>query len=120
MARTALTPVTTAAAGVVLAAAAAVDAVNGNSFVNTGRELIEITNGSGSPITVTFITTQTYNIGAVTYAIADLAVTIAAGVTKACGPFDKTLFNDSATGTVGVDFSSGTTVTARVISLGTA
>lgn len=119
MARTALTVTTTAAAGVVLPAPVAVDAPNGNQFVNTGREQIEVTNGSGSPITATFTTNGVYTVGAVQYAIADLVVTIAAGATKACGPFDKTLFNDG-TGLVLVDWSSGTTVTARVVSLGTA
>jgi hypothetical protein len=84
------------------------------------RSIIEITNGgSGSPVTATFITNGTYLVGAVAYAIADLAVAIASGTTKVCGPFDTTLFN-SATGTVQVDWSSGTSMTARVITLGTA
>lgn len=118
MARTAIIPVTSAAAGTVLSAAAAVDAVNGNSFVNpTGRAIIEITNGSGSPITATFITNGTATFGGVQYAIADVAVSIAAGASKVCGPFDKTLYND-ATGVVQVDWSSGTTVTARAIEVG--
>jgi hypothetical protein len=119
MARTALAVVTTAAAGVVLPAAAAVDAVNGNSFPNTGREQIEVTNGSGSPITMTVTANGKYTVGAVQYPVAPLVVTIAAGVTKGCGPFDKGLFNDG-TGSVDLDWSSGTTVTARVVSLGTA
>lgn len=119
MARTTLTVTTSAAAGVVLPAAAAVDQPNGNQFTNTGRELIEITNGSGSSITVTIVTNGVYTVGAVQYPIADLAITIAAGVTRVCGPFDKTLFNDG-TAQVLIDYTSGTTVTARVISLGTA
>lgn len=119
MARTSLTVTTTAAQGAVLPAMAAVDQPNGNQFLNTGRELIEVTNGSGSTITVTFITNGVYTVGTVQYAIADSAQTIAAGATKAFGPFDKTLYNDG-TGQVLVDYTSGTTVTARVISLGTA
>lgn len=120
MARTALTPTTSAAAGTTLPAAVAVDQPNGNQFLNpTGRAIIEVTNGSGSSITATFITNGVYSVGSIQYAIADLVVTIAAGVTRVCGPFDKTLFNDG-TGNVQVDWSSGTTVTARVIEVGSA
>lgn len=119
MARTTLTVTTTAAAGVVLPAPAAVDAPNGNQFVNSGREQIEITNGAGSPVTATVTTNGVYTVGAVQYPVADLAITITNGTSKACGPYDKTLFNDG-TGQVLIDWSSGTTITARVISLGTA
>jgi hypothetical protein len=119
MAATAYTPTVSAAAGTVLAAPAAVDAANGNSWVNTNREIIEITNGAGAPITATFTTYGTYDVGSVAYAIADLAVTIVNGTTKVCGPFDRTLFNDPD-GLVIVNWSSGTTITARVITLGTA
>jgi hypothetical protein len=118
VARTAIVPVTSAAAGTVISAPAAVDAANGNSFVNpTGRAIIEITNGAGSPITATFITNGVATYGGVNYAIADLAVTVTNGTSKVCGPFDKTLFNDG-TGVVQVDWSSGTSVTARVIEVG--
>lgn len=119
MPRSSLTVQTTAASGVVLAAATAADGANGNEFVNDGRTLIEITNGSGSSITATFITNGTYNVSSVAYPIADLAVAVAASTTKACGPFDRTLFN-SATSTVQVDWSLAASVTTRVISLGTA
>ena len=120
MPRTAFAPTTTAAAGQTLPAAAAVDAANGNSFPNpTGRALIEITNGAASNINVTFITNGVYTVGAVQYTIADLVVLVVNATTKVCGPFDKTLFNDG-TGSVLVDYSSGTTITARVIELGTA
>jgi hypothetical protein len=119
MARTTLTVQTTAASGIVAAAATAVDQPNGNKFTNDGRTWIEIINGAGTTLTVTFITNGTYNVQAVAYPIADLAPTIAGTTTKVFGPFDKTLFNDS-NGDVNVDFSSGTTVTARVFALGTA
>ena len=81
--------------------------------------VIEITNGSGSPITATFVTYGSYTVGSKAYAIADNAVTIAAGATKGVGPFDKTLYNNPATGMVEVTFSSATTVTGRVTALGT-
>lgn len=118
MTATAFSVVTSAASGTVISASASVDAGNGNSFVNTGREYIEITNGAGSGINVTFITQGTYNVGAVAYAIADLVVAVTNGTSKVCGPFDKTLFNDT-NGLVQITWSSGTTITARVISLGT-
>jgi hypothetical protein len=105
MARTSLTPVTSTASGATITAAVAVDAANGNQFTNpTGRAIIEITNGAGSPITVTFVTNGVYTVGSVQYPIADLAVTIGATTTKVCGPFDKTLFNDG-TGLVQVDWT---------------
>ena len=119
MARSSLTVQTTAASGIVLAAAAAVDGSNGNEFANDGRTFIEVTKGAASSITATFVTNGTYNVGAVAYPISDLAVVLASSTTKAMGPFDKTLF-DSASGTVEINWSSGTSVTARVISLGTA
>lgn len=115
---TALTVTTSAKTGTVLPAASAVDGVNGNRFTNTGREKIEIINGAGAPITVTFLTTLQYQ----GYAIDDQPVTVANGTTKICGPFDTALFNDTtedAAGAVHMTFSSGTTVTARVTRLGT-
>jgi hypothetical protein len=121
MARTVFTPITTTAHGTVLAAAAAVDAVNGNQFANpTGRAIIEITNGAGSPITVTFTTFSSWNVSpTVTYAVADDAQTVTNGTSKVFGPFNTQLMNDTG-GNVLVDWSSGTSVTARVIELGSA
>ena len=118
MARSVLTPVTTSASGSVLAAPAAVDAGNGNEFTNAGRTLIEIVNGSASAVSATFVTNGTYSVGSTSYAIADLVVAIAPSATKSCGPFDTTLFN-SATNTVEVNWSQGTSITARVTALGT-
>lgn len=114
MPRTALTVTTTAKTGTVQPALVAVDAVNGNSFANTGREIITINNGAGAPITVTFVTTLTYS----GYAIADEVQTVTNGTAKDFGPFDTALFNNAVDGTLGVDYSSGTTITARVTRLG--
>jgi hypothetical protein len=120
MAFSSLSPVTTAAAGTVISAPVSVDGSNGNEFINDGRTMIEVTNaGTGAPVTATFVTYGTYNVGAVAYAIADQVVTIASGTSKAVGPFDTTLFN-STTSTVQVTWSSATSMTARVITLGTA
>src|SRR6185436_9405795 len=118
MARSPFTPVTSSASGSVQSAPAAVDAANGNEFANAGRTSIEITNSSASSITATFVTNGTYSVGAATYAIADLAVAVAASATKVCGPFDTTLFN-SATNTVEVNWTSGTSITARCTTMGT-
>lgn len=117
MAFTALTVTTSAKTGTVQPAATAVDGTNGNRFTNTGREIIEIINGAGAPITVTFLTALTYQ----GYTISDQAVTVTNATTKICGPFDTALFNDTSedsSGAVHMTFSSGTTITARVTRLG--
>lgn len=117
MARTVMPVTTTARAGVVVPAATAVDAVNGNQFVNTGREVLQVTNGGASPITVTFTAQAGFSVGTATYPVTNPTGTVTNGTTKQFGPFDKGLFNDP-TGNVWVDWSSGTTVTALVTSLG--
>ncbi len=116
---TALTPINSTAPGTVLTASAAVDNTNGNKFANpTGRAIIEITNGSGSTLNATFTTQANYNVvgtnGSVSYAVADINVAVTNATSKVCGPFDKSLYND-ANGNVIVNFSSGSSVTARVI-----
>lgn len=111
---TALTVTTSAKTGVVQPAMTAVDASNGNSFVNTGRETVEINNGGGAPITVTFVTTLTYQ----GFPIGDQTVSVTNGTVKICGPFDTALFNDQSSGVVEIQYSSGTSVTARVTKLG--
>ena len=116
---TTMSPTTVTSDGVTLAAAAAVDGTNGNQFTNDGRTMIEVTNGSGSSIVATFVTYGSYTVGSKAYAIADSPVSVAAGATKGVGPFDKTLYNNPATGMVEVTWSLGTSVTARVIALGT-
>lgn len=124
MPRTAFTPNACTAHGTVLAASVAVDQPNGNSFPNpSGRALIEITNAAGSPITVTFTTSANYitmnGATQVTDAVADNAQTVTNATSKIFGPFDRNLYND-ASGNVLVDYSSGTSITARVIEPGTA
>jgi hypothetical protein len=117
MAATSLTVTTITPGGAVLPALGAVDAVNGNTFPNTGREAIEIANGAGAPITVTFTTTGSYTTaGGSTFQIADSPVTVTNGTSKSIGPFEVGLFSSTVT----IAWSSGTTVTARVTSLGAA
>lgn len=117
MAATSLTVTTITPGGAVLPALGAVDATNGNTFPNTGREVIEIANGAGAPITATFTTTGSYTTaGGSTFAIADHPVTITNATSKSVGPFEVGLFSSTVT----IAWSSGTTITARVTSLGTA
>lgn len=112
-----LTSTSSTAHGTVLPAAQAVSA--SDTFANTnGRTVIEVTNGGGSPITVTFVPSGTYNItAAVTYTVASDAQTVTNATSKVFGPFNTLLFG---TGTITVNFSATTSVTARVIELGLA
>ena len=111
-----LTNTTSTAHGVVLPAPQAVSA--SDTFVNTNRRtLIEVTNGGGSPITATFVTSGVYPISStVTYDVADDAQTVTNGTSKVFGPFDTSLLGTTVT----VQFSGTTSVTARVITLGDA
>ena len=115
---TELTVQTVVTAGIVEAAMTAADAT-GNFFTNTGREWVKITNGGGSSITATFVTQGTYNVGATSYSINDLAVSVGASETKLIGPFDKALYND-ANARVQITYSGVTTVTVKATTLGTA
>lgn len=92
-------------------------AVTGDEWLNTGRELIEIKNGSGAPITVTLDIKGTIDAGAGGLAITDRSVTIAAGVTKAMGPFPPGIYNDSATGRAKAICSAVVTVTIKALKL---
>lgn len=114
---TELTVQTTTASGIVLSTATSADAT-GNYFTNTGREYLQITNGGGSAINATIVTQGNYNVGSVAYSIADLVVNVGASTTKACGPFDKALFNDS-NARVQITYDSVTSVTVKAIGLGT-
>lgn len=67
--------------------------VDGNWFTNTaGDAVLLVTNGGGSPITVTAVTQATSD----SLAIADKTVSVAAGVTLAIGPFPRWLYNDAS------------------------
>jgi hypothetical protein len=116
---TAFTPINSTGPGTLLTAAAAVDGTHGNKCANpTGRAIIEITNGAAGAINVTFTTQANYNVvgtsGNVTYAVADSLIAVTNATSKVFGPFDKSLYNDT-NGNVIVNYSSGTSITARVI-----
>lgn len=81
-----------------------------DKFPNTGKEVIVVTNGGGGSINVTLVTQKTVDGNAV----ADPVVAVAAGVTKAIGPFQRDLYND-VDGNVNVNYSGTTSVTAKVV-----
>lgn len=80
-------------------------ATHGNKIPNDGRTFVLIKNGSASPITATIETPGSVD----GMALADLTVTINAGVTMAIGPFTSN-FNQSD-GYVWVVLSAVTSVT---------
>lgn len=84
----------------------------GDSFVNTGQEVVVIKNGGGSPITLTIVTPVTVD----GLAVADLTATIAAGATRMVGPFPPAWYNDTGLngGNVSLTYSAVTSVTVAV------
>ncbi len=80
-------------------------ATHGNKFLNDGKTFLEVNNGSGDSINVTFDTPGSVD----GFAIADKVVAVGAGVRKKIGPFTAT-FNQ-ADGYVWVVCSAVTTVT---------
>jgi len=97
---TGLTPTFPAAAG------------GGDEFSNDGRTLFRVKNGGGGSITVTFTTPKSIK----GVAIADPAITVAAGAEMYIGPFDPEIFN-AADGNVDVAYSGVTTVTVAAVRL---
>lgn len=92
-----------------VAITAATPAGGGDTFANTGREMVRISNASGGSITATFVTTKTVDGNAVS----DLVVTITNGQTKVIGRFDPATYND-ANGLVSVTCSATSSVTIEV------
>lgn len=105
-----LTVTAVARAGIDLAGVAA--AVGGDQFLNTGKEVLIVANGSGVSINVTFATPATVD----GLAVADRTVAVAAGVTKAIGPFQRYAYNDTSN-YVQITYSAVTTVTVKVVSV---
>ena len=83
-----------------------------DEFANDGNTFLDVNNGSGSSINVTFTTPGT--VGGV--AIENPVIAVAAGARKRIGPFDPSVFN-AADGNVDVAFSATTTVTAEPVRL---
>jgi hypothetical protein len=92
MPRTALTAVESSKAGTVLAAGAAADVANGNSYVSDGKSVIVIATNSGVTLrTITITPTATVD-GLVPAA---RTVTLASGVVKVLGPYDLANYSDT-------------------------
>ena len=110
MAASALVPVQIVRAGIVDTLASA--NVDGNYYTNTGKEFLEVANGSGGSINVI--------IGAYvdSTAIASFkTIAVAAGARKKIGPFPTSPYND-ASNYVQITYSAVTTVTVAVYYVG--
>lgn len=83
-----------------------------DNFVNDGRTVLHVTNGSGGSLTVTIVTPNTSD----GLAVADRTVTIPNGEERVIGPFPRTVYNDGD-GKVTVQFSATTSVTCQVLSV---
>lgn len=109
MPRTAFSVVTSKKEGVAYSLGA-VDATNGNSFLNNGDELLLVNNASASAVTVTIV-----SVPDVYGRTGDISLSVPANSSRVFGPFPTYLFNQPD-GTVNVNFSAGASVTAAVIS----
>lgn len=86
--------------------------VGGDKFVNTGKEFINVLNGSGAPITVTLDIRNTVDAQVVT----DRAISVPAGGTKFIGPIPPTIYND-ANGEVDITYSAVGSLTIGIVKL---
>jgi len=84
----------------------------GDSFPNTGKELVLVrhTNGAGSDVTLTITTTQQVD----GEDVADKQVTIGAGTNHLLGPFPRSIYNDGD-GKVSLAWSDATDIELAVI-----
>ena len=69
-----------------------------------------LTNASGAPITVTFVTQNTLD----GRAVADRTVSVTNGMTFAVGPFPPAIYND-ANGLVQMTYSGVTNLSAKIL-----
>ncbi len=79
----------------------------GDQFSNNGKTLYEVKNGSGSPITVTFVRQKTCDQGVLHTTTVSVPATTG---DRIVGPFDASIFND-ANGFVQVTYSGVTSLT---------
>jgi hypothetical protein len=113
----AATPLTNA--GVLVSGAQPTAAALTQTFANAGKTLVLVENGSGAPITATFVTAGVEEDDGGDLAIEDRVVTVAAGETKIVGPFKPSIFNDPATDKITLTISAITDVTLRAVSVAT-
>lgn len=102
-----LTVVDTDADGLTIVGAAA--AGGGDEFLNTGNELLLVTNGGGASRDVTLATPATLD----GMAIASRVVAVPAGESRLIGPLKPNVYNDGD-GMVQVTYSAVTSVTVKV------
>ena len=110
---TAITPVVTNRAGVVVPATAAASQM---SLANTEGEMLLVYNNSGGTLTLTIHSHLTFEGGTLT--VTNKTVTVANGMYKLIGPFPKALYNDATDGLMHFDFSATTSVTVSAIDMG--
>lgn len=84
----------------------------GDKWANSGREYIEVTNGSGGAVTLTF-PIQARIDG---QAPSSLTVSVPAGDVLAIGPFPANWYNDTL-GNANVTYSSVTSVKIAVVQM---
>ena len=106
MAALTVTPITRAGVVQTLVAAAG----GGDTFANTGQEMLTIANGGGGPITVTAVSTVVIDTD---LAVGDKSITVNAGDTQFFGPFQTGIYS----ATVGVTYSGVASVTVNPFSL---
>lgn len=85
-------------------------AAAGDTRPNPGDVLLVVKNAAAAAITVTAVTPKEF----AGVAIADLAVSVAAGETRAIGPFDPAAFNDGD-GKVAINYSATASVTRQAV-----
>ncbi len=82
----------------------------GDQFRNTGREVLYVSNGGGSPINVTLAPAGLPG----GLALATHVVAVANGAAKFIGPFDPTFYNN-ASGMMPITYSGVTSVVVAVV-----
>jgi len=96
--------------GVAGAAPVSHAAAASDSFSNNGKTMVRVTNGGGSPITVTFDDPNSVSPPGATAWNPDAAVTVTNGQARIIGPFPANRFND-ANGRCQIAWSATTSVT---------
>lgn len=104
----ALSTQTSARGGTAITAASA--AGGGDSFANSGKEMIWIKNGDSSSMTLTIATNATTD----GLTVPNRTVAVAAGATKLIGPFPTPIYND-VNGNVQLTYSAVTSLTVAIL-----
>lgn len=105
-----LTVVPASSAGVEVVAAAAACAAGGDTFANTGQEVVIFTNASVAGIDVTLVTPGTLD----GHAISNRVVEIPAASTVAIGPLAPSAYNSDA-GFVVMTYETETDLSVKVV-----